>query len=60
MIESWGFRNFALLYLPKVDCVYFFSECGYKGEKYELCHDEASLTKVYDILYVLGRTNLGT
>lgn len=58
ILESWGFRNFALLYIPKVDCVVFYSECDFKGKKVELCHDEASLSKVF-LKYNPDWTHLG-
>lgn len=35
-----------LMYEPVEDCVEFFSECNFKGEKYELCKDTPSLSEV--------------
>jgi hypothetical protein len=32
-----------LLYEAKEDCVEFYSECGFKGDKYEICKDQPSL-----------------
>lgn len=41
--ESWGFREFVLLYEPVDDCVVFYSECNYGGQNYEVCRDHPNL-----------------
>ncbi|CAD8105868.1 unnamed protein product [Paramecium primaurelia] len=43
--ESWGFREFQLLYELKEDCVELYTECGFKGTKYEICRDTPSLAR---------------
>lgn len=34
MVESWGFREFLLLFEEKEECIVFYSQCNFQGKSY--------------------------
>jgi hypothetical protein len=42
--ESWGFREFMMMYEPYPECIEFFSECNFKGKSFEICDNTPSFS----------------